>query len=346
MERNIIVGHPFYFPTQVVLVDDDPDFLDGVSLMLNKELSYKLFQSASSALEYVNTAHQHVHFLQRCYTSYKTGPMGSDSLSHIDIAKLHMEVLNGSRFQTCSTVIVDYSMPEMNGLEFLRSLQNPYIKKVLLTGQADMELAVKAFNKQLIDQFIDKHDPRLKTKLNSTITIFQDQYFNSSFKLITDPIIANNHDAFLVDAAFQKFFKEVREKLNCVEYYMIDEPHSGFLMVDSKGERRCLLIYTDKTLAEHYQLLSAMKAPSELLQKVQTGELLPGFDDTDENINISDPRICEWEKHYFPGITINSEKKFYATIVSAELLPGIHDKEIIPYSDFLQANCSINEIVH
>ena len=51
MDDKIRVGHPFYFPTQAVLVDDDPDFLEGISLMLNKSLSYKLFQSASSALK-------------------------------------------------------------------------------------------------------------------------------------------------------------------------------------------------------------------------------------------------------------------------------------------------------
>ena len=44
------VGHPFYFPTQVILLDDDPDFLEGVSLMLNKYLSFKIFQSAQQAL--------------------------------------------------------------------------------------------------------------------------------------------------------------------------------------------------------------------------------------------------------------------------------------------------------
>lgn len=85
-DNNISVGHPFYFPTQVVMLDDDPDFLEGISLMLNKNLSFKLFQSANTALKYVNQAHQHVNFLQRCYTNYKTGPLESDSLSHIDIA--------------------------------------------------------------------------------------------------------------------------------------------------------------------------------------------------------------------------------------------------------------------
>lgn len=33
MDDKIRVGHPFYFPTQAVLVDDDPDFLEGISLI-------------------------------------------------------------------------------------------------------------------------------------------------------------------------------------------------------------------------------------------------------------------------------------------------------------------------
>ncbi len=45
-DDTISVGHPFYFPTQVILLDDNPNFLEGVSLMLNKNLSFKLFQSA------------------------------------------------------------------------------------------------------------------------------------------------------------------------------------------------------------------------------------------------------------------------------------------------------------
>ena len=36
MENTIDVGHPFFFPIQVIIVDDDPYFLDGISLMLDK----------------------------------------------------------------------------------------------------------------------------------------------------------------------------------------------------------------------------------------------------------------------------------------------------------------------
>lgn len=344
MDDNISVGHPFYFPTQVVLLDDDPDFLEGISLMLNKNLSFKLFQSAKDALQYVNQAHQHVNFLQRCYTNYKTGPLESDSLSHIDIAKIHLEVLNGFRFQTCSTVVVDYSMPEMNGLEFLMAMKNPFIRKVLLTGQADMELAIKAFNQQLIDQFIDKHDPRLKQKLNATIASFQEQYIRSSYKLITDPIIANNHDAFLVNREFQQFFEELRKQLGCIEYYMLDVPHSGFLMLDAQGRRQCLLIYTEEALKDHHRLLRELKAPAELIKLVGNGELLPGYDVQATQLSAQHEAIARWDLFYFPARRVGTTQ-YYTTITGDDFLP-IHGKPILSYESFLETNSIVPQIIH
>ena len=318
MDDHINVGHPFYFPTQVVMVDDDPDFLDGISLMFDKNLSYRLFHSASEALDYVNKSHQQVSFLERCYKNYKTGPQESDSLSHVDIGKLHKEIFNSARFQTSATVVVDYSMPEMNGLEFLMELKNPFIKKILLAGQADTDLAIKAFNKQLIDQYIDKHDPRLKHILNSTISVFSDQYFRSSFKLITDPIIANNHDAFLADARFQKYFSAIRLKTDCVEYYMID----------------------------HAQHLKEMNASEELIWEVSRGESIPGFDVTDESLNGDHSFIKNWEHNYHPAIKINSVKNYFVTFLSDENLPDIYKGNIIPYSDFIENNSLNRQILH
>lgn len=346
MDDNINIGHPFYFPTQAILVDDDPDFLEGVSLMLDNQLSYQLFQSAHQALDYVNSAHQQVNFLERCYSNYKTGPMVSDSLSHIDIGKLHHEVSNSARFLTASTVIVDYSMPEMNGLELLSSLKNPFIRKVLLTGQGDMELAVKAFNHQLIDQFIDKHDPKLKQKLNATIKAFQDQYFRNSFKLITDPILANNHDAFLVDASFQQFFNELREKLDIAEYYMVDSPHAGFLLVTADGIQKYLLIYTQEDLDKHLALLRHLEAPQALLDAVQAGEVLPDFDDQQEDLDIATRILPQWQDHYFPSYRISSKVNYFATLLEGEACSGIPDQDIIPYTAFLESNYNLNEILH
>lgn len=345
-DDKISVGHPFYFPTQVILLDDDPDFLEGVSLMLNKSLSFKLFQSAHEALDYVNKAHKHVQIQERCYSNYKTGPLESDSLTHIDIDKLHLEVLNGSRFQTASTVIVDYSMPEMNGLEFLLKLKNPFIKKVLLTGQADMELAIKAFNKQLIDQFIDKHDPKLRLKLNSIIDSFQDQYFKNSYKLISDPIIANNRDAFLVDSNFQNFFYDFRQKYNYVEYYMIDSPTPGFLVIDDKGNKNSLFIFTDESLSSHISMLNKLHAPEALIQKVSSKELLPSFSFNENDNATHQEKLENWESYYHPAIHISDSSNYYLTLVPDMPLDSLKDKNIITYADFLESNSITSEILH
>lgn len=346
MDDQITVGHPFYFPSQVIMVDDDADFLEGVSLMLDKNLSFRLFQSATEALDYVNHSHQHVNFLQRCYSNYKTGPMDSDSLSHVDIGKLHEEIYNDDRFQTSSTVVVDYSMPEMNGLEFLMALKNPFIKKVLLTGQADTELAIKAFNKQLIDQYIDKHDPRLKKVLNNAIASFQDQYFRNSFKLITDPIIAQNYDAFLTDAGFQQFFEEMREKTGCVEYYLIEKPHAGYLMVDERGKRRCLLIHGESSLAEHAGRLQEAGAPGDLVSEVKCGETLPIFDvqevEPGPGLFGDKNRI----NFYHPGLKAGSNNDYFVTIIADEDLPASYSGTILPYADFIEGNSLGREIVH
>ena len=345
MDEQISIGHPFYFPTQTILVDDDPDFLEGVSLMLDSRQSYQLFQSAHQALEEVNRAHRHVHFLKRCYANYKTGPMVSDSLSHIDIGGLGFETYNGDRFLTASTVVVDYSMPEMNGLEFLSALKNPFIRKVLLTGQGDMELAITAFNSQLIDQFIDKHDPHLKHKLNAAISTFQDQYFRNSFKLITDPILANNHEAFLVSTDFQRFFHELRKQRDIVEYYMTDIPYAGFLLVSGEGQRHYLLIRTEAELKRHILALEAAEAPTALLEQVRKGELLPDYDDQQEDLDIARDILPDWSSHYHPGTITGQHNPYFTTLLSAEYLDGPL-QSIIPYNSFLQSSFSFNDVLH
>jgi CheY-like chemotaxis protein len=346
MENTIDVGHPFFFPTQVIMVDDDPDFLDGISLMLDKNTSYKLFQSASEALDYANQSHKQVSLQERCYSNYKTGPQDSDSLSHVDIGRLYEEIYNGDRFQTSSTVVVDYSMPEMNGLEFLMELKNPFIKKVLLTGQADTELAIKAFNKQLIDQYIDKHDPRLKQVLNSTISVFSEQYFRSSYKLITDPIIASHHDTFLTDAKFQEYFYDLRLKTQCMEYYMIDHPHTGYLMVDRKGRKRGLIVYREDALSEHIADLKQWKAPANLINEVIQKNLIPAFNGSEEVLNAEHPFIKQWERYYHPAIKIKSAKNYFVAMLTEEDLPQCYQGQVISYADFIENNSLNREILH
>lgn len=57
-----------------------------------------------------------------------------------------------------SIVVSDFQMPKMNGLEFLKQVKeaHPHILTIMLTGQGDLDVAVKAINEAGVYKFIQK----------------------------------------------------------------------------------------------------------------------------------------------------------------------------------------------
>jgi len=55
-------------------------------------------------------------------------------------------------------IISDYLMPDMNGIEFLLEVKkiHPFATRILLTGYADKENAIKAINEVGLYQYVEK----------------------------------------------------------------------------------------------------------------------------------------------------------------------------------------------
>ena len=64
----------------------------------------------------------------------------------------------GSSIKNLDLVISDYLMPEMDGISFLAEVKKrfPLVPRVLLTGYADKENAIKAINNVGLYQYIEK----------------------------------------------------------------------------------------------------------------------------------------------------------------------------------------------
>ncbi len=350
MDHHFPICHLFYYPTQVVLVDDDANFLDSVSLLLDRSINYRLFQSARQALEHVNRAMAFSEVIKRSYSSYKTGPFDSDTLTHVDINALHKEIYNPDRFLMPSVVVIDYSMPEMSGLEYCVSLTNPYVKKILLTGRANTDLAVQAFNEGLIDQFINKNDPQLASKLNRSIANLQQQYFSRTFKILTDPVVASSQSRFLTNPAFIEFFNILRSTHEIVEYYLIDMPYSGFLLLDNKGRVSLVLIMSHVALLEHLRQCRARKAPAELLAALEAGDMLPLFNIGNDGEHLNEAFFKDWRQHYAPACRIAEDTPCYTAQLGEDatraLLPQLRAQDITSYAAHLRQPTPTAKFLH
>ncbi|MBC7601872.1 MAG: response regulator [Ramlibacter sp.] len=152
----------FHRPGTVVFLDDDPDYLEMLGMVLPRHWHVKLFLRP---IECINYLQQEPPFWeadawnqQQLIDQWREGkPLIPQVLGYWSKYT--------ERYALTRVCVVDYSMPAMDGLTALGELVDWPGSRVLLTGQADEQVAVRAFNKGLIDQFIAKQTPDISRRL-------------------------------------------------------------------------------------------------------------------------------------------------------------------------------------
>jgi CheY-like chemotaxis protein len=152
----------FHRPGTVVFLDDDPDYLDMLALVLPRHWHVKLFLRPVECINY----------LQQEPPFWEADAWNQQQLiDHWRAGKPLIPQILGywskytERYALTRVCVVDYSMPAMDGLQVLGELVDWPGSRVLLTGQADEQVAVRAFNRGLIDQFIPKQTPDISHRL-------------------------------------------------------------------------------------------------------------------------------------------------------------------------------------
>jgi CheY-like chemotaxis protein len=152
----------FHRPGTIVFLDDDPDYLEMLALVLPRHWHVKLFLRP---VECINYLQQEPPFWeadawnqQQLIAHWREGkPLIPQILAYWSKYT--------ERYALTRVCVVDYSMPAMDGLQALGELVDWPGSRVLLTGQADEQVAVRAFNRGLIDQFIAKQTPDISRRL-------------------------------------------------------------------------------------------------------------------------------------------------------------------------------------
>jgi DNA-binding NtrC family response regulator len=126
---------------QVMLVDDEPEVIHA----LGRELSNRSPLQDLYAVMY-NEAHPDF-------------PVDVGSFRFkVDAYTVPREALDHAWETEYDVVIADYRMPEMDGIRFLEAFRRirPDAARILLSGQADLEVLVDAVNRAEIFSFIQK----------------------------------------------------------------------------------------------------------------------------------------------------------------------------------------------
>mgnify|MGYP006206319695 CR=1 FL=1 len=136
----------FQRPGSILFLDDDPDYLDMLGMVVPPNWQVELFSRPSGFAERMRQeparweadAAAQLHMLDRWRQGQPLMPQILDYWANTP-----------SRYQLAKACVIDYAMPGTNGLHVLETLLDWPGSRVLLTGQADEQVAVKAFNSGL-----------------------------------------------------------------------------------------------------------------------------------------------------------------------------------------------------
>lgn len=333
-----IIAHPIFHPTTIVLIDDSKDFLLNFSLRLNEDIAYRPFTSPCKALEWINTSTADLQELvSRCIKprSDYAYDMDSENLFQIDLDVLKSELSNSRRFMHSSVIIVDYDMPGMNGLELCRAVNDPAIKKILLTGVADEKLAVEAFNEGIIDKFLLKHDNNSLSSINEYIESYQNKFFEEKGMIIKNLSHKADYD-FLNNERFHTIFEALFTQYNIVEYYLTGTP-KGYFMLTREGKPLHLLLLSEEDMETAADIVRDNSGPNELLKVIEQRRMIPYFW---ESRGIYSPELDDWKRYAFSCKSFDGPTKYYYALVEN---PDYIQQPFTAYSEYIDTlDASIN----
>lgn len=305
----------FYFPSTIAWLDDDTSFIEVTSMSFQKEREVKAFYLPEDCLNFFEVYSPplaKIPFLQgstkhEYYETLEHTPVDFNVLSISQLLQYE------KRHQEISVLIVDLNMPGINGVEVLKRLKHLPMKKILLTGESDHQLAVSAFNDNIVDRFILKSSPTLMNELKQYITILEQQYFCD----YTHPLLAHletENKTPLSDPIWINFFANWRQQNGICEYYLIDKTGS-FLCIDENKKQYYFLLNTEHTLESFVQSYQEEDNVDLLLKEVESRKKIPFFGFGKEAWQFESN---QWEPHFYPCETFQGRELYYWHVISVD----------------------------
>jgi CheY-like chemotaxis protein len=318
-----------YFPTMVLLVDDNQSFLEGISYVLDEKIAFQSYDKPYQALEFLKETHQ-PRFINNDWLLKIEQGQTIDIAGKLNggIPDISRELYKNNRFNEVSVVLVDYAMPSINGLDFCKNIKDLPIKKILITGEADDNVAIDAFNQGIIGQFIRKNTPDFSQKINIIIFNFQENYFRDISKSFAQ-WLKSEEECPLYDPAFVKLFKDICNKLKIIEFYLLEKTGS-FLLLDIDAKPTWFIVKTEEYLDRLQKDLISDEKYSFVVNKFGSNALIPFFGMSD---NSAMP--LNWQDYLYPSQRLKGKQVYYYALIDDVKVNALDSDKIISYRNYL-----------
>ena len=253
-----------------MFLDDDPDYLEMLAEVMPLEWYVRLFLRPVACIEALLAEparwEADAWRQQEVISSWREG------------ASLIPEILRywredgTQRFTLTQVCVVDYSMPAMSGLGVLSELKDWSGSRILLTGRADEQLAVSAFNRGLIEQFIPKQSPEIRLRLIDAIQNLRDRPDARRQQTWRATLSREQHD-LLCDPAIAQELENLTLRQGWLEHVVIGAPF-GLLTLDQKGRVNWLQLEPADKLAELAEMAESQGWDAATVQDVRNGKKL------------------------------------------------------------------------
>lgn len=270
-------------PKRVVYVDDKGSFLEILRKTMPRLLARQFINSPQDAVSQLSKELIYWRDLE-CLLSVTDGP--EDETRGFASKIVDSYFGSWSRFHLTSVLIADYAMPGLNGLEMIRRVNAWPGRRILLTGQADANVAISAFNEGLIQKFIPKSTPNLYQALR---TVYEEMHETVCEHLghLIQPTLSHEQRELLANPEVEAGLRRRIEDLEWVEYVVVARPF-GLLGMRHDGPLQWLQLETSDSLQSLGELMDEMAFPSLACQHVREGHLIANVELTSE-LDLGEP---------------------------------------------------------
>jgi len=257
-------------PGGVIFLDDDPDYLEMLGEVMPLAWFVRLFLRPVACIDLLQEDAKRRE--KDAWTQQEIINQWRDGALLIPQILQYWRADAAARFALVQVAVVDYAMPAMSGLRMLSELQDWPGSRILLTGRADEQLAVSAFNRGLINQFVPKQSPDLRLRLISAIDDLRHQP-DQGYQQIWRATLSADQQALLGDPLISQALDNLAKAQGWTEHLVIGKPF-GVLALNAQGSAGWLQLEPAANLEELAEIAQSQGWEAQTVQDIRTGAKL------------------------------------------------------------------------